>query len=138
VEDSDVSDGLRAKILAIKALRWRVLTVHGNANVNVLEMATPLLKLLVTILEQEGLAKSDVLEGYAFLFSVMHLRMAWLTSFQPQGESKDASTSFRVAFAPSYDRETRSYDSSKVFESRMCHPSGFYIPSFPPVSRVLT
>lgn len=52
--------------MAIKVLRWRVLTAQAGANVNVLEMATPLLKLLVTVLEHEGLAKPDVLERYAF------------------------------------------------------------------------
>ncbi|KAJ7039761.1 armadillo-type protein [Mycena alexandri] len=56
-DDSEVSDNLRAKILAIKVFRNRSL-VHAGAD-NALEMATPVLKMLATLLDNGGSFVAD-------------------------------------------------------------------------------
>ncbi|KAJ7160887.1 armadillo-type protein [Mycena filopes] len=56
-DDSEVSDNLRAKILAIKVFRNRSLS-HAAAD-NALEMATPVLKMLATLLDNGGSFVAD-------------------------------------------------------------------------------
>ncbi|KAJ7145311.1 armadillo-type protein [Mycena crocata] len=51
-DESEVSDNLRAKILALKVCRNRSLA-HASAD-NALEIATPVLKMLATLLEHGG------------------------------------------------------------------------------------
>jgi sister-chromatid-cohesion protein PDS5 len=51
-DESEVSDNLRAKILALKICRNRSLA-HAAAD-NAIEIATPVLKMLATLLEHGG------------------------------------------------------------------------------------
>jgi sister-chromatid-cohesion protein PDS5 len=59
-EDDEVPDELRSKVFALKVVRNRCLT-HGSSN-RALEIATPLLKLLATLIEFEGSVNGEVEE----------------------------------------------------------------------------
>ena len=63
VENEEISDELRAKILALKVCRNRCLA-HTEAD-NAAEIATPVLKMLATLVEHEGSLVPNVAEEYA-------------------------------------------------------------------------
>lgn len=69
-EDEEVSFNTYAKIQAIKLLRYRCLAKAGKSNA--LEVATPVLKMLVTLLEHGGTFTPDTREEYARLSSVTY------------------------------------------------------------------
>ena len=52
VEDEDVPELLRAKVLALKTCRNRCLSHAGSEKA--MEIATPVMKLCATLLEQNG------------------------------------------------------------------------------------
>ncbi|KAJ7432911.1 armadillo-type protein [Mycena galericulata] len=56
-DESEVSDNLRAKVLAIKVCRYRSLA-HASAD-NAIEIATPVLKLLASLLDHGGSLMAD-------------------------------------------------------------------------------
>ncbi|KAJ3762232.1 cohesin-associated protein Pds5 [Lentinula raphanica] len=56
-EDDDVSDNLKAKIAAIKLLRYRSMS-HAKSK-NAVDISTPVLKMLVTILDHGGSLTGD-------------------------------------------------------------------------------
>jgi len=60
VEDEDVSDNLRAKLLSLKVCRNRGLA--HSASEKALEIATPVLKMLATLLEHNGSLVPNVQE----------------------------------------------------------------------------
>jgi len=60
VDDDDVSDDLRRKLLSLKVCRNRCLA-HVTSE-QALEIATPVLKLLVTLVEYDGSLKPEVEE----------------------------------------------------------------------------
>ena len=62
VENEDISDELRAKILALKVCRNRCLA-HAEAD-NAAEIATPVLKMLATLVEHEGSLIPKIAEEY--------------------------------------------------------------------------
>lgn len=62
VEDEDLSNNLRAKLLSLKVCRNRCLA-HASAD-RPLEIATPVLKLFATLLEHSGSLNPDVVEEY--------------------------------------------------------------------------
>lgn len=59
-EDDEVPDELRSKVFALKVVRNRCMA-HGSSN-RALEIATPVLKLLATLIEFEGLVNAEVEE----------------------------------------------------------------------------
>lgn len=63
VENEDVSDELRAKLLALKVCRNRCLA-HTEED-NAAEIATPVLKMLATLVEHEGSLIPNIAEEYA-------------------------------------------------------------------------
>ena len=63
VENGEISDELRAKILALKVCRNRCLA-HTEAD-NAAEIATPVLKMLATLVEHEGSLIPNIAEEYA-------------------------------------------------------------------------
>lgn len=63
VENEEISDELRAKILALKVCRNRCLA-HAEAD-NAAEIATPVLKMLATLVEHEGSLIPNIAEEYA-------------------------------------------------------------------------
>lgn len=62
-DESEVSDNLRAKVLALKVCRNRSLA-HAKEE-NALEIATPVLKMLATLLEHGGSFVADSGEEWA-------------------------------------------------------------------------
>lgn len=59
-EDEDVKPQLRAKILSLKVCRNRCLA-HANSE-TALDVATPVLKMFLTLLEHSGSLQSDISE----------------------------------------------------------------------------
>nr|GAT42782.1 predicted protein [Mycena chlorophos] len=57
-DESEISDNLRAKIYAIKTLRNRALAHVGTENA--VEIAKPVLKMLVTLLQNNGSTRAEV------------------------------------------------------------------------------
>lgn len=60
VENEEMADELRAKILALKVCRNRCLA-HAESE-NGAEIATPVLKMLATLMEHEGSLILDIAE----------------------------------------------------------------------------
>ena len=60
VDDDDVSDDLRQKLLSLKVCRNRCLA-HATSD-QALEIATPVMKLLVMLVEYDGSLKPEVEE----------------------------------------------------------------------------
>jgi sister-chromatid-cohesion protein PDS5 len=60
MEDDAVPDSLRAKLLALKVCRNRCLAHAGTPQA--LEFATPVLKLLATLVEHDGTLNPEVME----------------------------------------------------------------------------
>ena len=60
VEEDDVSDDLRRKLLSLKVCRNRCLA-HATSD-QALEIATPVMKLLVMLVEYDGSLKPEVEE----------------------------------------------------------------------------
>ncbi|KAJ4463966.1 armadillo-type protein [Lentinula edodes] len=74
-EDDEVSNNLKAKIAALKILRYRTLT-HANSK-NAVDISTPVLKMLATILDRGGsLAGNDAVEEDRKALSRIRLQAA--------------------------------------------------------------
>ena len=72
-EDDEVPDELRSKILALKVLRNRCLAHKSKEQA--LEIATPVLKLLATLIEFEGSVSHQLEEkSVSFFLAVGGLR----------------------------------------------------------------
>ena len=67
-EDEEVPDDLLSKILALKVIRNRCLAHKSDENA--LEIATPVLKLLATLLEFDGSTNGQIEEEYVSLYSL--------------------------------------------------------------------
>ncbi|KAJ3999568.1 armadillo-type protein [Lentinula boryana] len=75
VEDDEVSDNLKAKIAALKVLRYRTIS-HANSK-NAIDISTPVLKMLVTVLDRGGsLAGNDAIEEDRKALSRIRLQAA--------------------------------------------------------------
>ncbi|KAJ4468818.1 armadillo-type protein [Lentinula aciculospora] len=75
VEDDEVSDNLKAKIAALKVLRYRTMS-HANSK-NAVDISTPVLKMLATILDRGGsLASDDAIEEDRKALSRIRLQAA--------------------------------------------------------------
>lgn len=65
----EVSDNLKAKVLALKVCRNRSLA-HASSE-KALDIATPVLKMLATLIDHDGSFSADAVEEYGFQ-SLLH------------------------------------------------------------------
>lgn len=103
VEDGDVQPRLRARILALKVCRNRCLA-HASTD-TALEVATPVLKMLSTLLDHAGSYSADATDE-----SVSHVvtRVYIADPFgcrQSQGQVAHAVTGCDISFASVYSRQ---------------------------------
>jgi sister chromatid cohesion protein PDS5 len=59
VEDSEMSPQLRAKIMALKVFRNRCLAAAATNAKDALEIAEPVVKMFITLLQYSGSLKED-------------------------------------------------------------------------------
>lgn len=83
MEDDEVSNNLKAKIAALKILRYRTMS-HANSK-NAVDISTPVLKLLATILDRGGsLAGNDAVEEECANHPSFSLIMILIWRFQSE------------------------------------------------------
>jgi sister-chromatid-cohesion protein PDS5 len=87
VEDDDVAPRLRARILALKVCRNRCLA-HASTD-TALEVATPVLKMLSTLIDHGGSYSADATDESVFTSSLGFVLLTrWMVRYSPKVKSR--------------------------------------------------